>query len=218
MQWAHRDLGRTPGLGFYKLMGSGRGLGFNPLPDWGTYALLAVWNSADAARRFHHESDLIRRYRAHTHEQYTLYLEPLGAKGKWSGQNPFGERDPLRADADGAPLAVLTRATIRPSKLRQFWQYVPTSELQLSQNSGLLFTKGIGEVPLLQMATFSVWRDRKALLEFAYRGKNHQGAIQRTRNIGWYREELFARFRPLRAEGTYDGVDPLSGVLESGSV
>lgn len=35
MQFAHAHISKTPGLQFYKLMGSGKDLGFNPLPDWG---------------------------------------------------------------------------------------------------------------------------------------------------------------------------------------
>ncbi len=42
MQFAHSGLSRTPGLEFYKLMGSGKP-GFNPWPDWSVYALVQVW-------------------------------------------------------------------------------------------------------------------------------------------------------------------------------
>ncbi|MEL7222238.1 MAG: DUF3291 domain-containing protein, partial [Bacteroidota bacterium] len=40
MQFAHQHLAKTQGLSFYKLMGSGKGLGFSPWPDWSIYSLL----------------------------------------------------------------------------------------------------------------------------------------------------------------------------------
>ena len=216
MQFAHAHLAKTEGLVFYRLMGSGRGQGFNPFPDWGTYALLCVWESEAHAERFLRHSPLMQQYREHTTDIWTIFLQHLGAKGKWAGRNPFGERNPLLADAEGQPLAVITRATIRTRRLVDFWKYVPQSERQLSGNKGLLFTKGIGEVPIVQMATFSIWRDRKSLMEFAYRGKDHRTAIKMTRDLDWYKEEMFARFRPYRTEGSWQGMDPLEGLVRNG--
>ncbi|MGB6151422.1 MAG: DUF3291 domain-containing protein, partial [Pricia sp.] len=38
MQFAHAPLRRVQGQEVYKLLGSGKS-GFNPLPDWSTYAI-----------------------------------------------------------------------------------------------------------------------------------------------------------------------------------
>ena len=68
---------------------------------------------------------------------------------------------------------------------------------------------GIGEAPVGLQGTFSVWSDTAALRDFAYRSAPHQQAIADTGRIGWYAEELFARFRVLSATGSYAGHDPL---------
>lgn len=58
MQFAHPHISKSPGLNFYKLMGSGRELGFNPLPDWGVYAMLGIWENEQAAERFFSKSEI----------------------------------------------------------------------------------------------------------------------------------------------------------------
>lgn len=207
MQFAHSDLMKTKGLEFYKLLGSGRGNGFNPYPDWSTYALLQVWSDENDANDFFSESELFGRYKKNSKSQWTIYMKSIVAKGEWSGGNPF-KNAPI--DPTNSLLAIITRATIRLSKLRTFWKYVPTSERPLEKNEGLIFTKGIGEVPAIQMATFSIWKDEASLKAFAYKSQEHQKAIQMTRDLDWYSEEMFARFQPYKTLGSWDGEEKLS--------
>lgn len=204
MQYAHAYLAETPGLSFYKLMGTGKNEGFNPLPDWSTYTLLCVWESEEDARAFYENSNLIQKYRAHTEHEWTLYLKTIMTKGEWSGKKPFLPHSDL--DKKSSMLAVITRASIRPRRLYSFWKYVPTSHLSLHNNPGLIFTKGVGEVPVLQMATFSLWKDKESLLQFAYQSKEHHKAIQKTRELDWYSEEMFTRFQVYKVRGAWPGV------------
>lgn len=207
MQFAHGALGRTEGLAFYKLMGSGKGLGFNPLPDWSVYSLLQVWESEAAANQFFDSSDLVKKYRKRTTELWTLYMKNITAQGEWSGGNPFEKSATLAKDNE--MVAVITRATIKFSKLAKFWKYVPTSEKPLASNNGLIYTKGIGEVPVIQMATFSLWKDLASIKKFAYESKEHQEAIRKTRQLNWYKEELFSRFQPYKSFGEWEGRKPM---------
>lgn len=48
------------------------------------------------------------------------------------------------------------------------------------------------------------------LRAFAYQGAARLVAIRRTKETGWYAEELFARFGVVRADGSLDGRDPLT--------
>lgn len=204
MQFAHAHLRKAKGLQFYKLMGSGKQDGFNPFPDWSTYSLLMTWENEACANAFIQHSRLFQSYRQKTEKVWTIYMKNILARGKWSGKNPFETNSDL--DKNIPKLAVITRATIRLSKLRSFWKYVPTSSLPLAGNKGLIYTKGIGEVPILQMATFSLWENEQALKDFAYNSPEHHKAIQKTKALNWYKEELFSRFQPYREEGERFGI------------
>ena len=60
MQFAHSPLQQVEGLTFYKLMGSGKGMGFNPLPDWNIYSLLQVWQNEKMANQFFNQNLLVK--------------------------------------------------------------------------------------------------------------------------------------------------------------
>ena len=206
MQFAHKGLANTSGLSFYRLLGSGKGRGFNPLPDWSVYCLLQVWESEEDAYAFFNSSDLMKQYEVHTDELFTLYMKNISVIGTWIGKTPFKKVVDLDPDL---PIAVITRATIKWNWLLRFWKYVPTSQQGLDGNEGLIYTKGVGEIPIVQMATFSLWKNFEAVKQFAYKSKQHQEAIKRTRKNNWYREELFARFQPYKSTGTWEGKDLL---------
>ena len=216
MQYAHMDLKGTTGLQFYKLLGTGKDGGFNPWPDWSTYALLAGWDHEVAALKFLHHSRLIRQYRHRSWEMCTIFLHVKGSKGFWDGQQPFTEAPLL--NPTNPLIAVITRATIKWSKMSTFWRAVPPVQQDILKHPGLIFTKGIGEVPFRQMATFSLWESEHFLKQFAYRRKPHQTAIAQTRSHDWYSEELFARFQPYRTLGTWDGKLLLPGLSEDNDI
>ena len=79
MLFAHMDLYKVKGLSFYRLMGSGKDKGFNPLPDWYVYSLIQVWESEEVANEFFNHSKLIKKYKNHTKETYTLYMKNIAS-------------------------------------------------------------------------------------------------------------------------------------------
>lgn len=202
MQFAHRPMKKVEGLTFYKLLGSGRE-NFDPRPDFSVYAVLQVWENENMAKAYFDSSALNKRYAKHTSHQLTLYMKSIRAHGLWSGKNPF---EPSGHLSDDNPyVAVITRATIKLTMLKNFWDYVPTSQKDLQNNPNLLLTAGLGERPVTQMATFSLWDDASALKKFAYRGTNHRHAVQQTQALQWYKEELFTRFQPYHIKGSWPG-------------
>ena len=204
MQYMRKPLARIPGQQFYKLMGTGK-KNFNPRPDWEVYTVLQVWDHESAANDFFSNSQIIRQYQQNAAECWTIYLKNITVKGTWGAQNPFEISENL--DPGNQYIAAITRATIKTSKLRTFWKFVPTSRSGLENNTGLLYTKGIGEIPIKNMATFSIWQNLEALQKYAYSKQgNHRKAITKTHEIQWYSEELFSRFQPYKSVGSWGKV------------
>ena len=207
-----RALARVRGARFAKLLGTGRGTRMAASADLRRWALFAVWDDAADLDRFRRTHPLWRRWEQ-ADERYDVVLDPIGAHGAWDGADPLGP-DPASSDEQPsgeltAPLAVVTRATVRWRQLPSFLQAVPAVDRTLAGADGLLATVGIGEWPVGRQATFSLWRDADAMRAFAYRGAEHTEVIRRTRDERWYGEEWFARFRPVEWSGTWDGADPL---------
>jgi len=201
MGLAHPFLQDIPGLSFYKLMGSGKGLGFSPFPDWNVYALLQVWDSEETAEKFLGSSELMSLYDEHCTEHITFFMKNFKAHGSWSGQNPF--KTTLNDALESSPIAIITRAVIKNRYIPRFWNYVPKAQKPVESAEGLLFTKGIGEMPVKHMATFSLWENLDSVKQFAYKSAEHAKAVRMTRELNWYSEELFARFSVYRSIGNW---------------
>ncbi len=205
MGLARPEMARMPGVQFWKLCGSGTGEGFTPKPNWGVWAILAAWPDLATARTQVEHAPVYRRWRGRSVEDWTIYLSPASVRGQWSGRQPFAGS----GTADG-PLAVLTRATLRPRTALKFWHRVPDISQAIGTDTGVAFKIGIGEVPLMHQVTFSVWPDAAAMARFAHADGPHARAIRAVREGGWFREELYARFRILGATGMWGGADPLA--------
>lgn len=215
--WAFTQMGlgprvfqRIPGLKTIKPLGSGAGNGFSIWPNWGVYGLLAVWEDEDAAAAFFATHPWWRQAGKYTSERYTVFLRTAMVHGEWGGVSPFA----ITTDFDAAaPVAVLTRATIKLRHLIGFWRYVPRVSASVKDKPGQLISIGVGEWPLFMQATFSIWTSSKAMVAYAYQSQFHKEVVQRTRELGWYKEELFARFVPYRSEGTWSGKNVTADIL-----
>jgi hypothetical protein len=223
-----RAVRATAGVRFAKLLGTGDGGSFrardaDPL-RWG---LLASWTDRGAALAFE-RSAVAARWRRLAEETWRVELRPLSARGRWSGQEPFGRPagGPARGPGGGptgasagdgsggrrwdGPVAAVTRARLRPSRAWSFRRAVPPVSADLRAQPGLRLALGIGEAPVGLPGTFSLWESAAALHRFAYAGAAHSAVVARTVPERWYAEELFARFAVEAADGTVDGRDPLA--------
>lgn len=190
-----------PAASFVKLLGTGAGNGFSILPDLSLYGLLAVWPDLITAKKELASSKEMAFWFDDASSSGTLFMETCKVHGTWDGKQPFEEvvvpqRDKL--------IAVLTRATIKKSHLFSFWKDVPSVSKSLNHSpEGLYSANGVGEWPLIQQATFSVWQNVSFVEKYAYHGEKHRKMVTKTRQTGWYSEELFARFHMVEITGNW---------------
>jgi len=186
------------GISFSKLLGTGSGQTFTP-----SDAVLTRWGMVIVIEKNRLESfdksSIISNWRKRSTSEFRAVLSPLSSHGLWAKKNPFDFIAPL-SNPD-AQIAALTRARIKWNKNFIFWKSVPPVVIDLHSNPGLHAAIGIGEAPIGLQGTFSLWKSASALRDFAYKGKAHQVAIAQTQSIGWYSEELFARFEVLALRG-----------------
>jgi heme-degrading monooxygenase HmoA len=202
MQIGIRALNHVAGLTFYKLLGSGAKNGFSAKPNFGTYALFSVWENETKAQTFFEQNLFYNTYKKRSSEMFTVYLKSAEAHGYWDGVQPFEKNAKLEMDK---PIVVLTRASIRLNKLWSFWSKVGIVSQSLEGYKGVLLSIGVGEWPLIQQATISIWKSQAEMIDYAYKNPKHKEVVMLTRKLNWYKEEMFARFVPYKFEGIWDG-------------
>jgi heme-degrading monooxygenase HmoA len=191
--WLRQILPKQRGAQFVKVMGCGKGAVFSVGPDWGRYAFLSIWNSEESAiNAFQHP----RWCRAQSGAESNLHLSllPVSSHGKWDGGDPF---QPTQPAAESSRTAVLTRADVKPWKIRSFSRHAATTSAAVENHEGLQFSLGMGEWPFVRQATFSIWDSKEAMKVYAYKNSTHIAAMRGKNKENWYGEELYARFTVL---------------------
>lgn len=207
---------------FWKLMGSGKGGTFSKKPDVTQWAILNAStlnfkhvqlknSSAEIAIKKLYGPFINWWLDFFSCETLTYLLVPVEGHGLWDGKKAFGEL-PHKSDYEGK-IAVLTRATIRMSQQKNFWGHVEAVSDEMNKAPGFIKSYGIGEVPYLKQATFSVWESKADMKAFAYGSQLHKDVIAKTHKEDWYSEDMFVRFRIDGCISSTRQNNPLKGKL-----
>lgn len=200
MGQAQKTFANIPGMEFSKMLGSGAGDGFSHFPNFSVYSLLFTWKNESAAMEFFNHHPIFQEFKNHSVEFFTLFMETCTVHGLWDGKTPFTT---TTKENEINPVAVITRARIYNKSLLRFWQFVKPVSQSIRFTQDNLLAIGIGELPLIQQATFSLWKNGKAMKDYAYKSSFHKKVVALTRKENWYKEELFARFHPFKSVGSW---------------
>ncbi|GMQ25347.1 hypothetical protein Aoki45_20290 [Algoriphagus sp. oki45] len=197
-----------PGLQFIKPLGIGSGHGYRAWPKWEASGFFMVFESAEAAKAFRARSEFMK-FLEKSGENYCIFMTPTSSRGAWSGFNDWE----LNQELDSSGLVCsLTRATLKPEFLYRFWKMVNPISLEQKDYQGLIFSQGIGELPLVEQATFTVWESVRYMETFA-RQTFHGEAVREVYRLNGFKEQMFTRFFPWYSEGTWGGKDALAPYL-----
>lgn len=200
-------LPRVDGLAFWRLLGTGSGDHTGRGADLARTALFAVWEREADLDRFLESNAIARRWRR-AEEAWHVRLRGIGGHGAWRGVDPLDGLEPGHREG---PVAIVTRADVRRAAWKPFGAASDIVDAELHSAPGLIDVVGVGEAPVGRLATFSLWESLEAARHFAYSMPDHADVVRRTREEGWYSEELFARFEPYASTGHWNGRDPLAG-------
>src|SRR5436305_1774976 len=123
---------------FWKLMGSGKNGTFDIKPDFNQWALLytTVQHSA-------YIPPFIKNYfEFFKCDVKQIIMQPVEGHGLWDGKKVFGELS--NQNNYNGIIAILTRATIRINRLKNFWKNVDAVAEKMKTAPGLIFSYGIG--------------------------------------------------------------------------
>lgn len=203
---------------FYKLMGCGKNGTFDKAPDLQQWAILMTtdkYKKNNFQSHFDYKnlygSFITNWWKYFGCSRWTIILEPIEGHGTWDGKEVFGSL-PRTSGYDGL-IAVLTRANIRLNRLQHFWKHVNGVARIMSSSDGFITSFGIGEVPWIKQATFSIWKNKESLKNFAYKMPEHTEVIKKTRQEKWYSEDMFVRFKIIASLGSINGINPLERKL-----
>ncbi len=181
---------KVKGLQFWRAMGVGGANGFSMMPDFSMYALVTIFENEQDSLNFH-DGSIMKKYTRSSVENRSYFMHCIHTHGNWGGANPLL----VCNDPDlTKKIAIITRATIKPLHAVKFWKFVPGVSNTLKQYIGLSYSKGFGEWPIMMQATFSVWDSLQHMKAYAYENPSHAAMVKKTRELNWYKEEMFSRF------------------------
>ena len=185
----NKNLINTGGLKFIKLFGTGSREGFSLIPDFSSYVIITSWKNDDFRKKFIAKNSIINEIINRSSSRVEIKIDPYSFKGSWNGINPFKNSSLY----SGGKIIVITRARVRFNKLINFLINTSLASKSIRSYNGAEFYKGIGELPIIEQATLSIWKSEQSMIDFAYSDTNHLKIINKARKDKWYSEELFVR-------------------------
>lgn len=186
-----------------------------PRPMVGKFGLLCIWEddaAIDAFLACHPFAPALRG-------GYSVRLDPMRAFGRSRGIGDLVVAE--RPVTDDEPLAVVTFGNARVRALPRFLRANREAARAILGSEALLASTAM-TAPPLALCSFSLWRDlpgmRRAVEGRSGGPAGHRDAVRERATAGFMTDDVFARFRPYRATGLWDGRDPLAGTSAASAI
>jgi len=185
----NKNILKYRGQEFFKLLGTGSKNGFSVFPDFSNYAMISSWKDDSDRKAFLEKNKIMTTILSKCHERIEIKIDPYEFKGSWNQHNPFN----IDSSYKGKKILILTRARVRFQKILEFLINTSTASKSIKNHSGALYYKGVGELPIIEQSTISIWESEEKMKLYAYNNSDHMKIIMKARKRKWYSEELFVR-------------------------
>ena len=185
----NKSLISSSGLKFIKLFGTGSKEGFSLIPDFSSYVMITSWKNDHFRKKFFDGNNIINEIISRSSKRVEIKkIDPYNFKGSWNGINPFKNTSSYRRKDH-----CNYKARVKFNKLINFIINTSLASKSIKSRDGAEFYKGIGELPIIEQATISIWKSEQSMKDYAYSDKNHLKILNKARQDKWYSEELFVR-------------------------
>jgi len=184
----NKNILESNGQRFIKLLGTGSNNGFSFIPDFSNYVMISSWKNDQFREKFIQKNKLMKSILKRCNERIELKIDPYDYKGSWNNINPFENQSNYKK----GKILIITRARVKLKKSLEFL-FSTFKASNSIKNSNAMYYKGVGELPIIEQSTISIWEDEETMKTFAYRNSEHLKIISKAKKKKWYSEELFVR-------------------------
>jgi heme-degrading monooxygenase HmoA len=185
----NKNILKSDGQEFFKLLGTGSKNGFSVFPDFSNYVIISSWRDDSFRKEFLEKNEIMTTILSKCHKRIELKIDPYEFKGSWHKINPFKNASSYK----GGKILIITRARVKFQKLLEFLISTSKASKSIKNHSGALYYKGVGELPIIEQSTISIWQSEEKMKMYAYGNSDHMKIITKARKRRWYSEELFVR-------------------------
>jgi hypothetical protein len=153
------------------------------------YAIISSWKDDSYRKEFLEKNEIMTTILSKCHKRIELKIDPYEFKGSWHKINPFKNDSSYK----GGKILIITRARVKFRKLLEFLISTSKASKSIKNHSGALYYKGVGELPIIEQSTISIWESEEKMKMYAYSNSDHMQIITKARKRRWYSEELFVR-------------------------
>lgn len=178
-------------------------------PMFGQGGLLTFWEDEAAIDAYETSHPYAQKFPG----DYSVRLKPVrqyATHPRWGTIAP----ETMGDEGDG-PWVVLTYATFKFSRMLPLLKFTAGANTALLQSDSLLAAGGLQHLPD-EGVTITMWRDTKGMQDavFGRHGNaGHKDAMAERRRKPFMKHDSFVRFKPLSSRGTWNGADPLAGLI-----
>ena len=170
----NKNILKSNGQEFFKLLGTGSKNGFSVFPDFSNYVMISSWKDDSDRKAFLEKNKIMTTILDKCHERIEIKIDPYEFKGSWNEINPFKNDSNYK----GGKILIITRARVKFKKILEF--IISTSKASKS-------------IPIIEQSTISIWETEEKMKLYAYNNSDHMKIISKSRKRRWYSEELFVR-------------------------